>query len=130
MRLLKRREETMLKIVSLGLALTLVLSSGPADAQSEFDPKAVFGSWTGIQTTDQGRERQATLVIREDGTWEITVHGRNRSVSGNGTFRVEKGQVIWKSGTTGRTGKWTVTGDRLSSTSDDGERRAEYSRVR
>jgi hypothetical protein len=124
-------KERAMKHVTTTIAVVFIIitACAPIYAQQPAGPKEVTGTWKGTQTTEDGRQRPATLTIKEDGTWEVRVEGRNRVVIGIGTFRVENGQYIWKSSTTVRTGKWTLADEnRLISVSDDGERRGEFSR--
>ena len=89
-------------VLLLAAILTGCASSLPP-AQPATSLQSIVGNWEGSITDSQGNSYNATLVIREDGTYESTIPSFEGSPF-RGTIVIQDGKFRWtesKSGTTG-----------------------------
>ncbi len=90
-------------ILLLAAILTSCASSSPP-AQPATSLQSIVGTWEGTITSTQGESVfKATLVIREDGTYDSTVP----SIKGSpfhGTIVIQDGKFRWSEPTTGAKG--------------------------
>ena len=114
-----------MKLLAPVLAALLFIGCGDDDSPTAPGDELV-GTWVGVSSTDEAEEeafRNATLVVRRDGTMSLSVEVAGLSIAIEGVWEIVEGKLISIVSFAGETEtiseSYTIRGNRLTLVDDE-----------